>query len=156
MKIYKSLLREVVVIITWCVIVWASCLLIAAVLFFKAESDKPIDERRESIDWNISEGDRSSGWTEVRNNFVKKHPACAACGSTVVLNVHHIKPFHLFPKLELDETNLITLCRDHHFRVGHDPDGPWAPKKPNWSAWNPLVKEHSALIAKGRKIKNGY
>ena len=25
------------------------------------------------------------------------------------LNVHHVKPFHLYPQLELDENNLITV-----------------------------------------------
>jgi len=39
------------------------------------------------------------------------------------LHVHHIKPFHLHPQLELDPRNLITLCeargRDHHLLLGH-------------------------------------
>jgi hypothetical protein len=39
------------------------------------------------------------------------------------LQVHHIKPFHLHPNLELDPRNLITLCelpgRDHHLLIGH-------------------------------------
>ena len=39
--------------------------------------------------------------------------------------MHHIKPFHLYPQLELDPNNLITLCRskywrfDCHLAVGH-------------------------------------
>jgi hypothetical protein len=60
-------------------------------------------------------------------------------------------PFHVRPDLELDEWNLITLCREHHFRIGHDPDGPWRPKKPSWSASNPLVREHAEQCSKGRK-----
>jgi hypothetical protein len=83
---------------------------------------------------------------------LKAHPACAACGlmrpsilhplarRRTILNVHHIKPFHLFPALELDETNLITLCRsgeDHHLMVGHLGD---------WSNWNPNVVRDAALL----------
>ena len=51
-------------------------------------------------------------------------PGCAACGYRGQgLQVHHIKPFHLHPTLELDPRNLITLCevkgRDHHLLLGH-------------------------------------
>jgi len=65
---------------------------------------------------------RSSKWTELRNRYVAEHPRCEACGSTRSLNVHHVAPFHLHPELELDPTNLITLCREHHFRLGHHRD----------------------------------
>ena len=44
------------------------------------------------------------------------------CGATTFLEVHHIRPFHLFPALELDPTNFITLCEGReecHFNVGH-------------------------------------
>ena len=100
---------------------------------------EPIDQQLESIDGMTFEGPRSSEWVYVRNEFVRRHPRCEACGSGYELNVHHIKPFHLYPELELDEGNLITLCREHHFRIGHDPDGP-GPAKPNWSASNPNVR----------------
>jgi len=151
MKISEAYLLMVVATITFCVILWASCLLIAAVFFFNSEPAKPIEEQRESIDWNISEGDRSSRWTEVRNNFVKKHPVCEACGTSAALNVHHVEPFHVRPELELDESNLITLCREHHFRIGHDPDGPWRPKKPSWLASNPMVRFHAEQFKEGRR-----
>lgn len=118
-----------------------------------AQSDKPLREVEESIDWNPSEGKRSSGWRQVRDRFVEKNPVCVACGSSVALNVHHVRPVSKFPKLELVESNLITLCRDHHFHLGHDPDGPWSPKKASWSEWNPRVREHAAQVARGRKIK---
>ena len=70
---------------------------------------------------------RSSEWARVRREFIKKHPECAACGSHLLpnLQVHHRKPFHLFPELELDESNLIVLCEDGkgstncHFVFGH-------------------------------------
>ena len=50
------------------------------------------------------------------------HPTCAACGSNKRLQVHHIQPFHLYPELELEPTNLITLCMDIsecHLLLGH-------------------------------------
>jgi 5-methylcytosine-specific restriction protein A len=100
---------------------------------------EPIDQQLESIDGMTFEGPRASEWVYVRNEFVRRHPRCEACGGSYNLNVHHIKPFHLYPELELDEGNLITLCREHHFRIGHDPDGK-GPAKPNWSASNPNVR----------------
>lgn len=101
---------------------------------------EPFDQQLESIDGMTYEGPRASEWVYVRNEFVRLHPRCEACGSGYQLNVHHIKPFHLHPELELDEGNLITLCREHHFRIGHDPDGK-GPAKPNWSASNPNVRQ---------------
>lgn len=83
-------------------------------------------------------GGRSWKWETVRNQHVMDYPVCEACGSDENLNVHHVKPFHEHPELELDPTNLITLCREHHFRIGHDPDGP-GPKGPNWKLSNPKV-----------------
>ena len=62
---------------------------------------------------------RSPKWETVRKNFVKKHPKCEVCGTDQKLNVHHIKPFHLDKSLELEPSNLITLCIDHHFLFGH-------------------------------------
>ena len=62
---------------------------------------EPKDQLDESIEFNVSEGERSSRWTEVRNNFVKSHPVCEACGGSVALNVHHVEPFHEREDLEL-------------------------------------------------------
>lgn len=78
---------------------------------------------------------RSSQWPSVRAKYLRSHPTCEACNAKDDLNVHHIKPYHLYPELELVTSNLITLCRTHHFLVGHDPDGS-GPKKPNWSEAN--------------------
>ena len=63
---------------------------------------------------------RSSNWSKVRKKFVKKNSFCAVCGSKKKLQVHHIKPFHLYPELELDENNLIVLCGKRcHLLFGH-------------------------------------
>ena len=64
---------------------------------------------------------RSPKWPGVEKLHLKFHPVCEACGSNKKLNVHHKKPFHLFPQLELDMNNLITLCMDKecHIKIGH-------------------------------------
>jgi 5-methylcytosine-specific restriction endonuclease McrA len=68
--------------------------------------------------------ERSSEWRKVAKEHLKHQPACAACGYRgKKRQVHHIKPFHLHPQLELDPDNLITLCsargREHHLLLGH-------------------------------------
>ena len=66
---------------------------------------------------------RSPRWPAVRDAYLKEHPACAVSGRTDHLNVHHIKPFHLFPALELDPSNFITLYEgpgvNYHLLFGH-------------------------------------
>lgn len=65
---------------------------------------------------------RSSLWNSVKNQFLKENNRCAVCGSKKRLNVHHKKPFHLYPELELDSDNLITLCmskKECHLVIGH-------------------------------------
>jgi hypothetical protein len=67
---------------------------------------------------------RSPEWPRVAHEHLKREPACVACGHKGKhLQVHHIKPFHLHPHLELDPDNLITLCeapgREHHLLLGH-------------------------------------
>lgn len=44
---------------------------------------------------------------------------CEWCGSVKDLNVHHIVPQHLRPDLAHEKTNMIVLCRECHFRLGH-------------------------------------
>ncbi|MGH2508035.1 MAG: HNH endonuclease [Ktedonobacteraceae bacterium] len=80
---------------------------------------------------------RSPQWSRVEKAHLLREPACIACGyQGKGLQVHHIKPFHLHPALELDPNNLITLCeikeRDHHLLIGH---------LDNWESYNVHVKE---------------
>jgi hypothetical protein len=82
---------------------------------------------------------RSGKWAKVRATHLSLHPTCAACGGTEHLTVHHIRPFHLYPDLELDPANLITVCEGEHCNchlvfchLG------------SWAAWNPLAKEDCA------------
>lgn len=88
-----------------------------------------------TVEMAIAAG-RSSRWPRVRREFLSEHPVCACCGGKKLLNVHHVKPFHINPELELDPSNLITLCEGSnglncHLWVGHAGD---------WKAWNILVR----------------
>jgi len=83
---------------------------------------------------------RSPHWDEVQHAYVKEHPSCAACGGSTRLQVHHRKPFHLFPALELDPSNLIGLCMgafECHIRIGHGDD---------FKAFNPDVALDSQTV----------
>jgi hypothetical protein len=68
---------------------------------------------------------RSDKWPGVRAAWLKIQPKCAVCDGVEKLEVHHQKPFHLHPELELDERNFITLCEankegfDCHLGYGH-------------------------------------
>ncbi len=71
---------------------------------------------------------RSYKWYKVRKKHIEKQPCCQACGSCEKPEVHHILPFHLYPELELDPDNLITLCDKYcHFVFGH---------LMNWKSYN--------------------
>ena len=86
----------------------------------------------------LKNSSRSSHWPFVRAAFLKSSPTCAACGGTKLLQVHHVRPFHLWPELELQHSNLIALCmgkEDCHLFIGHGR---------SFSRWNPEVREHAA------------
>lgn len=78
---------------------------------------------------------RSSRWPQVEREHRLREPACVACGHKSKVQVHHIKPFHLHPDLELDPRNLITLCeargRNHHLLLGHLGD---------WKSYNEHIR----------------
>jgi hypothetical protein len=74
---------------------------------------------------------RSNKWPTVRKNYLIHNPACAACGKTAKVEVHHIEPVHLNPERELDPSNLMTLCASPcHIVFGHFMD---------YKSWNPSV-----------------
>lgn len=88
------------------------------------ETDRLWPAYREHLDGVRYRGlTRSSKWPKLREDHLKLHPSCAACGRIVALNVHHIKPFHLYPGAELDPGNLLTLCEgptmNCHLWFGH-------------------------------------
>ena len=83
---------------------------------------------------------RSPHWATARRLHLKSNPTCAACGDTNKLEVHHIKPFHEYPELELEPSNLISLCESRsygiicHLLIGHNG---------NYRLINPNVVEDS-------------
>lgn len=83
--------------------------------------------------------ERSPKWPGVEKLHLKFHPVCEACASNKKLNVHHKKPFHLFPELELDMNNLITLCMDKecHLKIGHGD---------NFKDYNPEVEQDAQRV----------
>lgn len=89
---------------------------------------------------------RSGKWPEVQKSFLKANPLCAVCACEnkllSPLNVHHCQPYHLYPELELDPNNLITLCRPHHLLVGH---------LMKWASFNKDVRTDAQMLA--NKIK---
>lgn len=90
---------------------------------------------------------RSSHWSKVRKAHLELEKDCQVCGSVENLQVHHIKPFHLFPDLELEQSNLITLCegksRNCHLLFGH---------LLNWHSYNVSVRDDAKQW--NQKIKN--
>ena len=88
---------------------------------------------------------RSQFWDEVRDEFAREHPNCAVCGSTKI-NIHHKKPFFLFPEEECNRLNLISLCdwrgNNCHYRIGH--------LAKSWRAYNERVDEVARIISEER------
>ncbi len=82
---------------------------------------------------------RHKGWNKLRKEYIKTHKECAACGGTKKLELHHIKPFHLYPKSEMDLNNLIVLC-DKKGRHCHRIFGHFY----NWKLYNISVRDHCA------------
>lgn len=70
-------------------------------------------------------------WRRARNLYISAHYECAMCGIRKKLEVHHVVPYHVSEKLRYDQSNLITLCRECHFRFGHGR---------NWHKSNPDVR----------------
>ncbi len=87
---------------------------------------------------------RSPCWRKARAAYIADHPDCAACGTTEDCEVHHVRPFAEIiadpatAYLECHPSNLITLCRRHHFELGHC----CQTGKSNWGLCsNPNVRE---------------
>jgi len=87
-------------------------------------------------------GARSSRWRYVRRDYLKEHPRCEMCKGKKGLEVHHIRPVHLYPDLEEVVHNLITLCgwRGYscHFIWGH---------LKNYKDWNGIIREDAKHLS---------
>ena len=128
---------------TWATTAAAWLLLIACV-FVPHFSQQPMP-----IDVAMGAGEpRSPEWPKVRAKHLRTHPVCEACGGKKDLQVHHVTPFHVDPKLELDQSNLITLCgpghRNHHLDIGHGG---------SFTCRNPNVREDAERFRKMRECK---
>lgn len=78
---------------------------------------------------------RSHEWRYFRNMNIKDK--CEICGSKFFLELHHVFPFHIRPDLELDENNVVTVCRRHHYEFCHFL---------NWKKFNIDIKNHIEKI----------
>lgn len=106
------------------------------------------DELEEEVPFHPFYGlRRNPRWDELADEHLRENACCAACGGKKKLQVHHIKPFHLFPELEMEPSNLITLCdanyKHCHFIVGH---------LCSWHSWNPDVVDDASWLM--YRIKN--
>jgi hypothetical protein len=61
---------------------------------------------------------RDPAWEALSLKFRKAHPSCWGCGRPTQV-AHHVKPFHLFPALELVESNLAAVCDLCHLCLCH-------------------------------------
>jgi 5-methylcytosine-specific restriction endonuclease McrA len=87
---------------------------------------------------------RSPKWANIRKQHLKNNPNCIACDKNKKVEVHHIKPVHTHPDLELEPSNLVTLCADPcHIIFGHLMD---------WKSWNSEVVKDSSVYL--NKVKN--
>lgn len=106
---------------------------------------------------------RAPEWPQAEKDHLAKEPCCQVCGGKKQRNVHHKKPYHLFPELELADgtgrwcqlkdaagrfiNNLITLCNAKrcHITFGHGAD---------FKAYNPDVEAdvtHARRMIENRK-----
>ena len=91
---------------------------------------------------------RSPKWPTFRRQFLATHAACEACGITNNLEVHHVVAFHEHPELELDVSNVMTLCEqtggeECHLNVGHRFG---TMTKGNWKVNNPNAREDARAL----------
>lgn len=91
----------------------------------------------------LSSSERSPEWRELRNEFIRENPRCAVCDSESDVQAHHVKMYKFWPNLELDKTNLVTLCTSKrlgfncHQMIGHGG---------SFKYYNPFVKEDIASV----------
>jgi 5-methylcytosine-specific restriction endonuclease McrA len=112
------------------------CLIALFVSLLVICGEKPYIDHHPDDPTIVSGEPRSSQWSTVRKNFLRYNPRCVACGTDQDLNVHHIVPYHVDRSKELDPTNLVTLCREHHLKYGHRC---YPNYNVNWKCENPNV-----------------
>lgn len=97
----------------------------------------------------VGSAPRSSKWPAFRRHYLERNPGCAACGTLESVELHHIVSFHENPALELSESNVVALCRTHHFELGHR----CSTGKSNWGLCsNPNVRDDAAKWRREHKL----
>ena len=71
-------------------------------------------------------------WKSYKRTYIQRHHPiiCAVCGTFRLIDLHHIIPRSVDSSLEFVDSNIVPLCRLHHFIFGH---------RSNWSQTNPNV-----------------
>lgn len=81
---------------------------------------------------------RSGKWPAFLRDFLKAHRQCEGCGRAAATG-HHRRPFHLFPDLELDPSNIAAVCVGCHWVICHCGD---------WKLYVPTVRADLAAHLK--------
>ena len=105
-----------------------------------------------------SEG-RSPKWAALSKHYKLEHPRCAGCGTLQGVQVHHIIPFHTDPTMELNVSNLISLCKGRcHLKIGHGGSyqsfNPLARQDAAFALANPTSYAEAAAAAKAHRLRN--
>jgi hypothetical protein len=60
-------------------------------------------------------------WKNFRLRLIKeRHPLrCRLCGDWKKVQLHHVLPVSIRPDLECERSNIVELCKLHHFIIGH-------------------------------------
>lgn len=79
---------------------------------------------------------RSPQWRHFRERFLTVNCLCEGCGTGANLEAHHLIPYSQEPDLELEWSNLLAMCRECHFQIGHLRD---------WGLVNPHAREDAKV-----------
>ena len=95
---------------------------------------------------------RAPRWPKLRREHLEREPRCAACGTKEGVVPHHVVLVSVDPRMELEPTNLITLCESKthncHLIWGHLLD---------WSKGNPHVRaDAAAYFARLQEARNAH
>ena len=102
------------------------CSVYCAKLFLKSEYRKRNKEKINAYKRKYWKGKRrTSGYFEkvTRPAHLKNNPLCEKCGTDKKLEVHHIKPLAVGGTHKA--SNLMTLCKTHHYYFEKRMKGFW-------------------------------
>ena len=58
-------------------------------------------------------------WSRLSRTVRENNPMCQRCQKEPSVEVHHIVPFAIDPRLKLDPRNLLAVCRRCHEQLEH-------------------------------------